>query len=122
MIVYLVARGRRLGPPELERREFDPPRREYVEAMAGILARTKSPDALAPLHAEVRRRLAGRAGLPLETPEAVLAAAVARGMTAEEAAAVARAAPRSEDVLALGRALARLGGDGRSMDGVQRRG
>jgi Domain of unknown function (DUF4350) len=94
VIVFMVARGRRLGPPEPERRELDPPRREYVEAMAGILARTRAPtEALQPLRDEVRRRyaLAGPGSLP-----------------EDEAAAVARETVRSEDVLPLGRALARL--------------
>jgi hypothetical protein len=105
VIVYMLARGRRLGPPELEQREFDPPRREYVEAMGGILARTRAPgEALEPLRAEVRRRLGGP-----ETPEAIAEAARARGLTPEEAAAAARPVPSGEDVLPLGRALARLG-------------
>jgi Domain of unknown function (DUF4350) len=109
--LYLLARGRRLGPPELERRELDPPRREYVEALGGILARTHAPGAaLAPLQAEARRRLERAQAGPLETPGALLAAARARGLPEDEAAAVARDGVRSEDVLPLGRALARLGG------------
>jgi hypothetical protein len=106
-IAYMFARGHRLGPPELEQREFDPPRREYVEAMGGILARSKAPaEALAPLKHEVRQRLVSGPA----TPEQLFTAARARGLTADEAAAAARDALTREDVLPLGRALARLGG------------
>ena len=107
-LAYMLARGRRLGPPELAQRDLPPPRREYVEAIAGILARKRDPaTTLAPLRAEARSRLAR--GGPLVTPEEIVAAAVARGLPADEADALARDHTRSEDVLPLGRALARLG-------------
>ena len=108
-LLYMLARGRRLGPPERTERDLEPPRREYVEAVAGILVRKKAPaETLAPLRAEIRARLQSRAG-PLDTEEKLFAAAQAQGLSAEEAAAVAREATRGEDVLPLGRALARLG-------------
>jgi hypothetical protein len=44
-LVWMVARGRRLGPPERARRALAPPRREYVEALGTVLARTRSPAA-----------------------------------------------------------------------------
>jgi hypothetical protein len=44
--VLLVARGRRLGPPEATARELPPPRRAHVEALAAALARTKDRDTL----------------------------------------------------------------------------
>ena len=60
----MIARGRRLGPPEAESRELPPPRRAYVDSLAGIMARTKRPDeALEPVRAETRARLARRVGL-----------------------------------------------------------
>lgn len=109
-LLYMLACARRLGPPELEQRELDPPRRQYVEAVAGILARTRAPAlALAPLQAEARRRLERHGAGPLDGEDELIAAARARGLTGEEAAAVARAGLRSEDVLPLGRALVRLG-------------
>ena len=40
-LVFLWARGRRLGPPEAEHRTFPPPRRDYVESLGALLARTK---------------------------------------------------------------------------------
>jgi hypothetical protein len=39
-LVFLVARGRRLGPPESAARALPPPRRAHVEALAAALART----------------------------------------------------------------------------------
>jgi hypothetical protein len=40
-LAYMWARGTRLGPPEPERRELDPPRVAYVLALAATLARTR---------------------------------------------------------------------------------
>ena len=39
--VFMLARGRRLGPPEPDARELPPPRRDYVDALATTLARTR---------------------------------------------------------------------------------
>ena len=62
-LVFMVARGRRLGPPEPERRDLPPPRRAYVDALAATMARGKEREAaVAPVRAEARRRLARRAG------------------------------------------------------------
>lgn len=41
---FAWARGRRLGPPEEPERPLPPPRRAYVDALAGTLARTKRRD------------------------------------------------------------------------------
>ena len=40
-IVLMVARGRRFGPPEPDVRELSPPRREYVDALATTMVRTR---------------------------------------------------------------------------------
>jgi hypothetical protein len=57
-LVLMLARGRRLGPPELEERELPPPRRAYVDALAGVLARSRAPEeALAPVRAETQARI-----------------------------------------------------------------
>jgi hypothetical protein len=96
-VVLVLARGRRLGPPEAVGRELPPPRREYVESLAALLARTRQRDeAVRPLRDDARARLARlaqgndirdagkRAGLddaelaallgPLEDDEALVAA------------------------------------------------
>ena len=81
-LALMVARGRRLGPPELESRELPPPRRAYVDSLAGIMARAKRPDeALEPVRAEARARLARRVGLAPGCP-----AAGARGRRAASSA------------------------------------
>jgi hypothetical protein len=93
-LVLIWARGRRLGPPEALERPLPPPRGEYVDAMAALLERSRDPAAaIEPLQAELRRRLErqGSAGLSAEEVEAALATP-----------------KRPEDVLAAGRALARL--------------
>jgi hypothetical protein len=45
-LALLVARGRRLGPPEAAARELPPPRRAHVEALAAALSRTRDRDDL----------------------------------------------------------------------------
>ena len=107
VLVLGLARGRRFGPPEADERELPPPRREYVESLAGVLARTRAPrEALAPLRAEVRRRLARRTGIPPGDDDRLAAAARRLGFADDEIAAVLGG---GGDVLAAGRALARLG-------------
>jgi hypothetical protein len=45
-LAFLIARGRRLGPPEAAARTLPPPRRAHVEALAAALARTRDRDTL----------------------------------------------------------------------------
>ncbi|HMJ35758.1 MAG TPA: DUF4350 domain-containing protein [Baekduia sp.] len=45
-LVFLAARGRRLGPPEALARELPPPRRAHVDALAAALARTRDREEL----------------------------------------------------------------------------
>lgn len=109
-LTLMVARGRRLGPPEPEGRELPPPRRVYVESLGAVLARTKRPgEALEPVRAEVRRQLARRADLTtLEDDEALRAAGRRAGLTDEELASVLGQLSGKAGVLATGRALAKL--------------
>jgi hypothetical protein len=44
-LVYMVARGRRFGPPEEEGRTLAPPRRQYVDSLAAVVARSRRPRA-----------------------------------------------------------------------------
>jgi hypothetical protein len=108
-LLGVVAAGRRLGPPEDAGRALPPPRREYVDALAGSLARTRRPvEALAPLQAAARGRLARQAGLPPTAPEADLRAAAARlGWSPAEINALFAPALTDEDVVAAGNALVR---------------
>ena len=108
-LLGVVAAGRRLGPPEDAARPLPPPRREYVDAVAVTLARTNQPaQALAPVQAAARSRLARRAGLPPAASEAELRAAAARfGWTATETDGLFAPARTPVEAVATGRALAR---------------
>jgi hypothetical protein len=113
---WLLARSRRLGPPEHESRPLPPPRWAYVDAVAGTLVRTRRPfEAVEPVRHRARELIARRAGLPPDAgPDDLYRAGVGLGLTAEEAAAATGGGPTDETgVLAAGRALARLtGGEG----------
>lgn len=111
-IAMMWALGRRFGPPEDDRRPLPPPRRRFVEAQALTLARThRSAEAAAPVRQAARERIARRAALGPEAGEPQLRRAAQQlGLEPDETEAVLGHNP---DVLAAGRALARLSG-GRS--------
>jgi hypothetical protein len=93
-LLWVWSRARRFGPPEEEDVILDPPRRLYVDAVAGALRRTQRPsDALAGLQRDAQHRLDEHG---------------AGGLTPDDVDAVR--APLSDDqsVLALGRAAANL--------------
>lgn len=109
-IVWMIAVGRRLGPPEPDARDLPPPRRAYVDALATTLARTRRPDeVVAPVRAAARAKIARRAGLEPDSDERALeGAGRALGLSDEEIAAVLG---RSRgDVVTVGRAVTKLGG------------
>jgi hypothetical protein len=112
-LVYLVARGRRFGPPEPAERDLPPSRFEYVEALGAVLARTKRRDeAVGPVRTYARNELLRRAALPPDADDDALRTAVRRlGLPDEDADALLRPARTDEDVVAVGRALARIGQD-----------
>ena len=120
-LALVLARGRRLGPPEREARELPPPRREYVDALAGVLHRTRRPvDATDPLRRAVRARVAASASLPPDASDEAVAETAARlGLRRDEIAAVFHPAPDGSDILAAGRALARLETRNRDRGGVR---
>jgi Domain of unknown function (DUF4350) len=109
-LVYLVACGRRLGPPEREERELPPPRREFVEAVGSLLARTKdAANAGARVQEAARARLAGRLGLSPDASDDEIRAAAARAkLPPDDLAAVLVPVSDERQLLAAGRALARL--------------
>ncbi len=118
-LVLMWARGHRLGPPERASRPLPPPRREHVLALASTLARTRSLVALAtPVQDAVRRRLAARDGLGADASEDDLdRAGIAAGLDESERSAALGSIDSVEDLLAAGRALARLS----AHDGGERR-
>jgi hypothetical protein len=111
-LAFVWSRAWRFGPPDRTAREMPPARAEYVDALSVSLERTRSPAAaLAPAQHWARARLASRAGLgPAPADEALTHAARAFGCTDEEIASLLHPVGESADVLALGRAVARIGG------------
>ena len=109
-MTWMVAVGRRLGPPEPEGRDLAPPRRAYVDALTTTLARTKRGDeVVAPVRAAARSKIARRSGLEPDADERELeGAGRTLGLTEEEVAAVLGRS--NDDVVAAGRALVKLGG------------
>ncbi len=109
-VVLALARGRRLGPPELPGRELPPARAEFAEALATQLARTRPHgDALRTARRLVRERLVRAVRLPPDAPETdVRAAAAARRIDAEIVDAALGGERDSDDLLAVGRALREL--------------
>jgi hypothetical protein len=110
-VLLLWARGRRLGPVQELARRLPPPRRDYVDSLAGALARSRRPaEALEPLQVAARRRLERLAGLGPGAGEGELrAAAAARGLAPDLIEALFRPPVSDADVMALGRAAVRLG-------------
>ena len=108
-LVGIWAIGRRFGPPEADRRELPPPRRRFVDAQALTLARTHEPAGSAePVRAAARERLARRAALGSHPPDHELRRAAKHfGLPDDEANAIIGP---DGDIMAAGRALARLTG------------
>ena len=113
-VVWMWSRGRRLGPPDDVAPSTPPPRRAYVDAMAGALARTRQREVIAaPLQERARRRLAARAGVgPDATDDDLRRAARDVPLPPEEVDALFRPCRTDDDFVAAGRALARLTGNG----------
>jgi uncharacterized protein DUF4350 len=111
-IVYAIARGRRLGPPEEEGRSLPPPRREYVDSLAAVVGRSRRRDAaVEPVRREARAELLRRASLPPDGD--VRLAADRLGFSEGDAEALLRPAETDDDVVALGRTAARIRQDHR---------
>ena len=109
-LVYMAAKARRLGPPEEPARPLPPPRRDYAEALGGILARTRDATPVAnKLRKAIRARLARTAGLVPGADGAELErAARAAGLSQVQIGALEREQATEEDLVTLARALARL--------------
>jgi hypothetical protein len=114
-IVYMIARGRRFGPPEEEGRSLAPPRREYVDSLAAVVARSRKREAAVdPVRREARDAVLRRAAMPPDAGHAAFQAAAGRiGLSDEDTEALVRHVRSDADVLAVGRAAARIRQDHR---------
>jgi hypothetical protein len=114
-VVYMIARGRRFGPPEEEGRTLAPPRREYVDSLAAVVARSRRREAaVGPVRREARDTVLRRAALPPDAGHAAFEAAARRlGLADEDTEALTRHVETDADVLAVGRAAARIRQDHR---------
>ena len=111
-LAFVWSKARRIGPPEDRERPLPPPRADYVDALAGSLARTGRPAEVArPLRAAARDGLARRAGLGPDPRDDELRAAAARfGLDEAETDALLRGPDGLDGALAAGRALAAVNG------------
>lgn len=118
-LVWMWAAGRRLGPPEESGRPLGPPRHAFADAQGINLARTRSlEEAIAPLKAAARARLGRGAGLgPSADEDALLAAGERLGLTGDETSALVEPVTSDAEVLAVGRAAAKLAGAGTARRG-----
>ena len=107
-LTLMLARGRRLGPPQLPERDLPPPRRVYVESLGGLLARIRPKEqAVVPVKARAVALVGDRAGLGASASSEELRAAGERlGLEQDELEALF--GPGRTDVAAVGRALTRL--------------
>ena len=115
--VFVWSRARRFGPPDRNARDLPPARAEYVTALS--LSLERAPDhihAFVPAQRWARTRVAARSGLdahPNTDDEELTRAARSLGCPDEEIAALCTAITDDASVLALGRLISRLGGNGR---------
>ncbi|MFL5894822.1 MAG: DUF4350 domain-containing protein [Thermoleophilaceae bacterium] len=111
-LLWLLARARRLGPPEAPADAGPPPRRLYVDALAATLARTHAPaDASDPLRREALAALLSRTGhaaTRAADPREVERLGRSLGLEPEEAHALVRPPSTDADLVALGAAAAKL--------------
>jgi hypothetical protein len=109
LIVALVVYGRRFGPPEATERVLAPPRRELVDAVAGLM--TRMPDPVAAAHAipdRLRVEVARQTGIDHHADDASLLAA-AGGLGIDHGRLEAALDPRDEEsMLQAQRLLAEL--------------
>jgi hypothetical protein len=105
--LFALARGRRLGPPELPERDLPPARVEFAEALATQLAKSRPQrEAVRTARRIARARVASVLSLPAEAKDADLRrSAEERGFDAAAVEAVVGDGTGQADLLALGRAL-----------------
>ena len=108
-VVWMIGRGRRLGPPQQADRRLPPARARYVDALAASLVRTKDrAGATQPVREALTRTLERLQKLSGVDGSDLSQVAEQLGLEAEEVRRALAPAQNDGDVLAAGRVLARL--------------
>ncbi|MDP1794534.1 MAG: hypothetical protein Q8K63_10415 [Acidimicrobiales bacterium] len=109
-LVGAVAAGKRFGPIDVEPEAPAPERIQYVGAVASTLSRSGDRDAaVAPLRARAATLLARRAGgRTVDDRDSLVAAAQRAGLSAGDARSLVDPVANDDDLLQLGRVVARL--------------
>ncbi|MFZ4516567.1 MAG: DUF4350 domain-containing protein [Acidimicrobiia bacterium] len=109
-IVFLVAKARRLGPPETHAPMLSPSRQRYIEAYATSLAAARDPGASgANVQRVIRRIAAQRTGIQTEYSDDLFRSAAIRiGLNEAEIQVVTRPIRTEADLVTATRVLARL--------------
>ena len=112
VLLWMWVESTRLGPAEDQSRPLPPARREYVDALAVSLSRTREPQAaLERLQRRARQRVATSLGLSVDASmEEMLGAAARAGVPAEDVRALFTVPRTTDDIIELGRVAARNGG------------
>lgn len=106
LLLYLLAIGRRFGPPESVVRTLHPPRTLFVESLASTLGRTPLADAAEPVRTEAIRRAFRKAGLGRDAAFAELVnLAPSIGIAPEDLRSIEHGVGSEEAALAAGRVL-----------------
>ena len=107
LVLFLLAIGRRFGPPEYATRTLHPPRALFVESLATTLSRTPVSDAAEPVREEAIRRAYRKSGLARHAPYAELVElAPSLGIDPDDLQSIEHAIGDDEAALAAGRVLA----------------
>jgi hypothetical protein len=112
VVMWIFSAAHRFGPVERPARQLIPPRVEYANAMATVLAalpEDRLGKAMEPLRTEARLLLCQRSGMWTTADDAAVLAAAEGALVPEDVTRTVLEKPDSTlDVLSLGRALAWL--------------
>jgi hypothetical protein len=107
-IVLMVARGRRFGPPEPDARELSPPRRDYVDALATTMARTRDRTNAADALRTRARAILVQDDLADSDLDGLAQRAEGAGLVKQQARSLVRSPGNDVELVAAGQALAAL--------------
>lgn len=108
VLMVMLAYGRRFGPPDRIRRDFPPPRRAYVDALASSLAKMKDPhEVVGPLRSRARSALARRLHVANHVSDDELLAVASRHGVERDAQTLLRPVRNQDDLVHFGQVAIR---------------